>query len=90
MLYTVGYINDWYTYSYSKDGNSVEILIDITATDHDTYRNDPQKMFRRMQRRLRDYFEFLGNDRGGIAKANRAKTIEELIWIYVVLKNFPY
>ena len=83
MLYTVGYINDWYTYSYSKDGKSVDILIDITASDHDAYRNDPQKMFRRMQQRLRDYFEFLGNDREGIAKANRAKTIEELIWVYV-------
>jgi len=81
MLFTVGYVNDWY--SYGRDKNGVHILIDLYSSDTDSYRFDDSKMTRRMKERLSNYFEFLGNDREGIAKTNRAKTREEIIKVYV-------
>lgn len=83
MLYTVGYINDWYSYCKSKDGNGIDILIDICSTDAQSYEADPNKMLRRMKNRLRDYFDFLGNNREGIAKTDRAATPEEIIRVFV-------
>jgi len=83
MLYTVGYINDWYSFSKGKDGNGIDILIDICSTDAQSYETDPMKMLRRMKNRLRDYFDFLGNNREEIAKTDRANTPEEIIRIFV-------
>lgn len=83
MLYTVGYINDWYSYCKSKDGTGIDILIDICSTDAQSYKTDPKKMLRRMKNRLRDYFDFLGNNREGIAKTDRATSPEEVIRVYV-------
>lgn len=83
MLFTVGYVNDWYSYSKNKDGNGIDIFIDLYSSDADEYRKNPAKMTRRMKERLSNYFEFLGNDREGIAKTNRAKTREEIIKVYV-------
>ncbi len=83
MLYTVGYINDWYAYGESRAGKGVDVMIDVCSTDTDAYRRDPQKMLLRMKRRLRDYFAFLGNDREGIVKTDRAKTGEEVIGVFV-------
>lgn len=83
MLYTVGYINDWYSYCKSKDGAGIDILIDICSTDALSYEADPKKMLRRMKNRLRDYFDLLGNNREGIAKTDRATTPEEIIRVFV-------
>jgi hypothetical protein len=83
MLYTVGYINDWYSYCMSKDGDGIDILIDICSTDSQSYITNPQKMLLRMKKRLRDYFDFLGNNREGIAKTDRANTPEEVIRVFV-------
>ena len=83
MLYTVGYINDWYAYSESRAGDGVDLMIDVCATDTDAYRRDEGKMLTRMKRRLRDYFALLGNDREGIVKTDRAKSIEEVIGVFV-------
>ena len=83
MLYTVGYINDWYSYCKSKDGAGIDILIDICSTDALSYETDPNKMLRRMKKRLRDYFDFLGNNREGIAKTDRAASPEEIIRVFV-------
>ena len=83
MLFIVGYINDWYSYGKSKDGNGIEVFIDLYSSDADQYRKNPNMMTRRMKERLSRYFEFLGNDREGISKTNRAKTREEIIKVYV-------
>ena len=83
MLYTVGYINDWYSYCKSKDGAGIDILIDICSTDALSYETDPKKMLRRMKKRLRDYFDFLGNNREGIAKTDRANSPEDVIRVFV-------
>lgn len=83
MLYTVGYVNDWYSYSRSKDGKGIDILIDICSSDAQSYESDTNKMVRRMKNRLRDYFDFLGNNRESIAKTDRASTPEEIIRVFV-------
>ncbi len=83
MLYTVGYINDWYSYNQSDTGNGVDILIDICSSETDAYRKDPNRMLRRMRMRARDYYEFLGTNRESIARTDRATTPEEIIQVYV-------
>lgn len=83
MLYLSGYIFDWYTYSQSKDGKGIDILVDICSTDENSYRNDPTKMLNRMKERMHDYFVFMGNSRESIAKVDRAKTPEEIIEVLV-------
>ncbi|WP_294411279.1 DEAD/DEAH box helicase [uncultured Ruminococcus sp.] len=83
MLYLVGYVNDWYSYSCSKDNNGVDILIDICSTDAHSYKENPAKMLNRMKKRSHDYFEYMGNNREGIAKVERANTPNDIIHVYV-------
>lgn len=83
MLYTIGFINDWYAYSKSKTCDGVDILIDINSTDTESYQRDAQKMIRRMKKRLRDYFDTMGSNRESIARTDRAETEDDLIRIYV-------
>ena len=78
MLYITGYVYDWYTYSQSKDGKGVEILIDISSSEAAI-----KDTLRRMRTSLVSYFDFLGDNREGVSKANRAKSPEELLHIYV-------
>lgn len=83
MLYLTGFIYDWYSYSQSKDGNGVDIFVDICSTGADSYKKDPNKMLNRMKERMHDYFVYMGNSRESIAKVDRAKTPEAIIQIYV-------
>lgn len=78
MLYTSGYVYDWYTYGHSKHSEGVDILIDIcssSAAIKDT--------LKRMKTHLRDYFDFLGDNRESVAKVNRASTPDEVIQVFV-------
>ena len=83
MLYAVGYVNDWNTYEHGKNLADIDILIDICNSDKDTYLTDTGKMFRRMQKKLYEYFDSLGSSRDVISKVNRASSPEQLIDIYV-------
>ncbi len=83
MLYLTGFVNDWYSYSQTKDGSGVDILVDICSTDADKYRKSPAVMLNRMKERMRSYFEYMGNNREAIVKAERSKTPEEIILVYV-------
>lgn len=85
MLYAVGYIFDWYTYSVSanNEGKSTDIIIDVSSADHYAYLNDPKKMLNRMRKKASDYFEFMGNYRDSIARIARANSAEEIIRVYV-------
>lgn len=83
MLYAVGYVNDWYTYEHGEKPTDIDIMIDICSTDTITYLTDHRKMFLRMQKKLCDYFDFLGGNRDVIARAHRASSPEQLIDIYV-------
>ncbi len=82
MLYVCGYVKDWYAYSSSDFGRTINILIEISVM----WENDPDynsKIFSRMRRHLKEYFELLGNNREMIVKVDRAKDEEELIILYV-------
>lgn len=83
MLYLTGFINDWYSYSQSKDKSGVDILVDICSTNADSYKSDPNKMLNRMKERMHSYFEYMGNSREAIAKVERAKSPKEIIRAYV-------
>ena len=82
MLYVCGYIKDWYAYSSSDNGKTIKILIDISSL----WENAPDynsKIFSRMRKQLKDYFDFFGNNREMIVKVDRAKNEEEIISLYV-------
>ncbi|MDD4492964.1 MAG: helicase-related protein [Eubacteriales bacterium] len=83
MLYSVGYIYDWYSYCKNDKIDGVDILIDISSTDSASYEADPRKMLNRMKNRLRDYFDYMGNNRESIAKVDRASSPEEIMKVYV-------
>lgn len=83
MLYVAGYVDDWFTYEYNVKLDAIDIWIDICGTNAETYRADTEKMFRRMQKKLCDYFDFMGGSRDVIAKVNRASSPEQLIDVYV-------
>lgn len=83
MLYCLGYVHDWYAYQYNREKDAVEIFIDICSTNAQSYQANPRKMFARMQKNLSDYFEFLGEGREVISKANRSSSAHELIEAYV-------
>jgi superfamily II DNA/RNA helicase len=83
MLYLSGYVHDWYSYSQSKGGNGVDILIDICSSNADEDKRDPNKMLNRMKKQMHDYFVCMGNSRESIAKVERSKSPEEIIRIYV-------
>ena len=83
MLYAVGYVNDWYTYEHGKKLADIDIMIDLCSTNTMAYLTDPGKMFRRMQKKLRDYFDFLDGSRDVVSKVNRASSPEQLIDAYV-------
>ncbi len=83
MLYLTGFVYDWYSYSQSKDGNGVDILVDICAADTNSYRSNPTKMLNRMKERMHDYYVYMGNSRESIAKVERANSPEEIIRVYV-------
>ncbi len=92
MLYLCGYVNDWYSYSFSKDNSGIDILVDVCCTNTNDYRNDSNKMLNRMKDNMYAYFEYMGNNRESIARVQRAKTPEEIFRIYVnwYYKNYLY
>jgi hypothetical protein len=86
MLHAIGYVNDWYSHDSSSGNdkdNVINIMVDVCASDTESYRNDSAKITKRMKKRLRDYFLYLGNDRESVVKVDRANTDEEIISVYV-------
>ena len=77
MLFTCGFIRDWYTYDRTKeDGTSILI-------DYDTSM-DQEHIKQRMHTSLRDYFSSLdGDNRKAMVEAARATSIDEIIKAYV-------
>lgn len=79
MLFVTGYINDWYT--YASTGDQISYIIDV-CDNNLNYQYDVN-MVDRMQKRSTQYFTEMGNDRESIFKVARAKTIEDILRIYV-------
>ncbi len=82
MLYTIGYVNDWYSYAGNEHDGIVEIMIDVSSTNHDFYRN-PANMLNRVKQRAVAYYETLGSNREQIVKTQRATDVPEAITVYV-------
>lgn len=83
MLYLTGFINDWYTYSESREGNGIDILVDICSSSASEIRRNKDLLFHRMKDKTHDYFEYMGNNREGIFKTDRSEKPEEIIRIFV-------
>lgn len=82
MLYTIGYVNDWYSYAGNEHSGIVEIMIDVSSTDHEYYQN-PANMLNRVKQRATAYYESLGLNREQIVKTQRASSIPDTIKVYV-------
>lgn len=82
MLFVCGYIQDWYSYKALDAKKQIEIMIDVSATNHEFYEKE-ENMLARMKKKSTDYFVFMGNDRESIAKIARAGSALEIIKIYV-------
>ncbi|MFS0876442.1 DEAD/DEAH box helicase [Solibacillus isronensis] len=82
MLYVVGYIYDWYSYSANDKASTVSIFVDISSTNHSLY-SKTENMLNRMKEKASNYFDFMGTNRESIVKVARASSIEEIIRVYV-------
>ncbi|MFE8700900.1 DEAD/DEAH box helicase [Cytobacillus sp. FJAT-54145] len=82
MLYVVGYVHDWYSYSANDEASTVSIFVDISSTNHHLY-SKAENIINRMKEKASDYFDFMGSNRESIVKIARASTIEEIIKVYV-------
>ncbi|MCA1318379.1 DEAD/DEAH box helicase [Bacillus tianshenii] len=82
MLYVVGYVYDWYSYSANDKASTVNIFVDISSTNHHLYSMN-ENMINRMKEKASDYFDFMGSNRESIVKIARASSIEEIIKVYV-------
>jgi hypothetical protein len=77
MLYSTGFIHDFYALRKRKSGVGIEIIFDVNSTE------DPKKRLRKMRNRLSTYLEEMGSGREIIARVRRADSEEEIIKIYV-------
>jgi len=82
MLYLTGFVNDWYAYSGDDTKGSVEIMIDISSTNHYEYA-DPSVMLNRMKQRMVAYYSSMSNNRKQIVLTQRATENKEIIGIYI-------
>ncbi|HJJ89244.1 MAG TPA: helicase-related protein [Methanocorpusculum sp.] len=82
MLYTIGYVNDWYSYSGNEHDGIIEIMVDVSSSNHDFYRI-PANMLKRVKQRAVAYYEQLGSNREQIVKTQRVEDVPGAIKIYV-------
>lgn len=82
MLYTIGYVNDWYSYAGNENDGIIEIMVDISSSNHDFYRI-PSNMLNRVKQRAITYYETLGSNREQIVKTQRATDVPSAIKVYV-------
>lgn len=73
MLYVIGYVKDWYSYSTNENDGRIEIMI--------TLGNDCN--LARVKQRAIAYFDSLGTNRKQIVETQRATDIPSVIKIYV-------
>jgi len=81
MLWMLGYVEDWYSYSGNDKNGTVDIMVVISTTNHAFY-SKPENMLSRMKERAVHQYEFLGNNETQISRTQAAKSITELIDIY--------
>lgn len=82
MLYTIGYVNDWYSYAGNEHDGIIEIMVDVSSANHDFYKI-PANMLDRVKRRAVAYYETLGSNREQIVRTQRATDVPGVIKVYV-------
>lgn len=82
MLYTIGYVNDWYSYASNEHDGVIEIMVDVSSSNNDFYRI-PSNMLNRVKQRAVAYYEALGSNREQIVKTQRATDVPGAIKVYV-------
>ncbi len=80
MLFVLGYIKEWYSYSADEKDGKIEVMMSIV--NNDTELNN-SFIFKRMKATAVEYYDFLGDNRQQIAQTQRSSTIEEIIYVYV-------
>lgn len=73
MLYVIGFIKEWYSYSTDENSGQIEIMM--------TLGNDCG--LGRVKKRATEYYDSLGSNREQIVKTQRATDIPSVIKIYV-------
>ena len=79
ILHCIGFLEDWYYYT-SKNGKN-EIMIIISATDHERYR-EMSNLLERMKNKTSQYFDSIGASREFHIRSLRAKSIDDIISAY--------
>ena len=82
MLYTIGYVNDWYSYAGNELDGIIEIMVDVSSSNHEFYKI-PANMLNRVKQRAVAYYETIGSNREQIVKTQRATDIPGVIEVYV-------
>lgn len=82
MLYTIGYVNDWYSYAGNDRDGYIEIMVDVSSSNHDFY-TIPANMLKRVKQRAAMYYETLGANREQIVKTQCATDVPGVIKVYV-------
>ena len=82
MLYTIGYVNDWYSYAGNEHDGTIEIMVDISSSNHDFY-SIHSNMLNRVKQRAIAYYETLGSNREQIVKTQCAADVPGAIKVYV-------
>lgn len=82
MLYTIGYVNDWYSYAGNEHDGIIDIMVDVSSSNHDFYRI-PANMLNRVKQRAITHYEALGSNREQIVKTQRAVDVPGVIKVYV-------
>lgn len=72
MLYVIGFIKDWYSYSTDEKSGQIEIMI--------TLGNDCS--LSRVKKRATEYYDSLGSNREQIVKTQQATDIPSVIKVY--------
>ena len=73
MLYVIGYVKDWYSYSVNEDKGLIEIMITLGRDCN----------LNRVKQQAVEYYDALGSNREQIVKTQRSKSIPEAIGVYV-------
>lgn len=79
ILYCIGFLEDWYYYT-SKNGKN-EIMIIISATDHERFRKI-DNLLERIRTKTSQYFDSVNAEREFHIRTMRAKFIDDIISTY--------
>lgn len=82
MLYTIGYVDDWYSYAGNEHDGIIEIMVAVRSSNPDFYK-DPANMLKRVKQKAIAYYTTFGSNREQIVRTQNATDVPEVIKVYV-------